>query len=173
MYQQPKTVHRARAALLASLALSTLSMTACGTQEPGTTPQAQESRPSLGTAPAPGGAPPYDGAYDRTFSDNFAQYDGEQVTLSAEVKEIISPVAFTIAGTKDTPVDELLIVHAAEEPELLEGLTVSVTGTVHTSFDVEDAKSDLGVDLNEALYRGWNGEPYIEASTVDTSVIAD
>ncbi|WP_246199670.1 hypothetical protein [Arthrobacter zhaoguopingii] len=173
MYQQPRTVHRARAALLASLALSTLSITACGTQEPGAAPQGQKSQPTLGTAPAPGGAPPYDGAYDQTFSDNFARYDGERVTVSAEVNEIISPAAFTIAGTEDTLADELLIVHAAEESDLLEGLTVSVTGTVHTSFDVQDAETDLGVDLNEALYRGWNGQPYIEASAVDTSVIAD
>lgn len=99
--------------------------------------------------------------------------EGQTVTVSANVNEIITPEAFTIAGTEDTTVDPLLVLHKDAEPELKPELTVKVTGTVHVAFDLPAVEKDLDVDLDDALFEDWDGKPYLQASMIDTSVAAD
>lgn len=118
-------------------------------------------------------AEPYDGAYDATFYDEMNTYVGDEVTLSADVNEVIDATSFTIAGTDDTTVEALLIVHPEDAPEVSPELTVSVTGTVMEAFDLAAVEEEMGVDLDDALYEDWDGEPYVEANSIDTSVAAD
>lgn len=116
----------------------------------------------------------YDGVYDTAFYDDYDSLVGEEVTVSAKVNEILSPEAFVIAGTDDTTVEPLLIVHnLGELPELQEELTVAVTGTVQEAFVLTDVEEELGVDLDDERYADWEGERYIQATAVDTSVVAD
>lgn len=78
-----------------------------------------------------------DGPYDQGFYDDIDDvHKGEEVTVSANVNEILTPEAFTVAGTDDTTVDALLVLHETTQPELRRELTVKVTGTVHTAFDL-------------------------------------
>lgn len=116
---------------------------------------------------------PYVGTYDSTFYDDYDSFVGESVTVSAEVNEIISPNAFTIAGTDDTTVDELLIVHNLDAGEVEQGLTVAVTGFVEESFDVASTEEELDIDLDDALFTDWEEERFIDATELDTSVDAD
>ena len=118
-------------------------------------------------------AGPYDGVYDQGFYDDVDTYVGEEVTVSADVNEILTPMSFTIAGTDDTTVDALLILHDTELPEVTPGLTVGVTGTVQKAFDLPTVEEEMGVDLDDAAFEDWDGEPYIEATSVDTSLDAD
>ncbi|KQO02140.1 hypothetical protein ASF21_16070 [Arthrobacter sp. Leaf234] len=118
-------------------------------------------------------AGPYDGVYDQGFYDDVDTYVGEEVTVSADVNEILSPMSFTIAGTDDTTVDALLVLHDTELPEVTAGLTVGVTGTVQEAFDLPTVEEEMGVDLDDAAFEDWDGEPYIEATSVDTSLDAD
>ncbi|WP_159617242.1 hypothetical protein [Arthrobacter zhaoguopingii] len=114
-----------------------------------------------------------EGDTEEPVGDDSGGYDslvGEQVTVSAEVNEIVSPMAFTIAGTDDTTVDELLIVHDEELPDVDPGQVVQVTGRVHEAFDLARSEEDLGIDLDEDLYDDWNDLRYIQATSVDTSV---
>ncbi|GAA1347091.1 hypothetical protein [Arthrobacter roseus] len=115
----------------------------------------------------------YDGVYDQTFYDEMDTYVGEEVTVSADVNEILTPMSFTIAGTDDTTVEALLVVHDTELPEVTSGLTVGVTGTVQEAFDLPTVEEEMGVDLDDEAYEDWDGEPYIEATNVDTSLDAD
>ncbi|WP_422391886.1 hypothetical protein [Arthrobacter sp. N1] len=116
---------------------------------------------------------PYDGVYDQGFYDDVDTYVGEEVTVSADVNEILTPMSFTIAGTDDTTVDALLVLHDTELPEVTPGLTVGVTGTVQEAFDLPTVEEEMGVDLDDAAFEDWDGEPYIEATSVDTSLDAD
>lgn len=116
---------------------------------------------------------PYDGPYDAGFYEDRESYVGEEVTLSADVNEVIDPTAFTIAGTDDTTVDELLVVHPENLSEVSPDLTVAVTGTVMEGFDLVTVEDELGVDLDDELYEDWDGEPYLSATTIDDSVASD
>lgn len=116
---------------------------------------------------------PYDGALDSEFYDAYSSYIGEEVTVSADVNEIVSDTSFTIAGTDDTTVDALLVVADGEMAEVEPGLTVSVTGTVMESFDLPTVEDETGLDLEEDAYADYDGENYIVASEVDASAEAD
>jgi hypothetical protein len=109
----------------------------------------------------------FDGIYDQAFIDDYDTLVGEVVTVSAEVNEIITDSAFTIAGTEDTGVEPLLIVHAGEAGVPESGTAVSVTGTVRDAFDVVDVESELGVELEDEAYADWEGQRYIVADSVE------
>jgi hypothetical protein len=149
-----------------------LSLAACGTTGPETGTDVEDVQEDAENAEeqvdeqAESG---YDGLYDQSFYDDTESLDGETVTVSANVNMIISDNGFTIAGTDETTVDELLIVHDGDYPELEPGLTVAVTGTVHHVFTIEDVESE-GIGLDEQLYADWENTPYIDATSVDLSV---
>jgi hypothetical protein len=96
--------------------------------------------------------------------------EGERVTVSANVNDVISPLSFTIAGTDETTVDALLVIHDGKISGVEPGLAVQVTGIVHRDFDVAAAEKETGLDLDGALHEQWQGETYIVASQVDTNV---
>ncbi len=173
-----------RAAAVGVAAASTLLLGACGNdtagpetgadvgdvqQEPGAAdPGAADPGAAEPGAAEPGaGVDP--GAFDTDFSD-VNSYVGKQVTVSADVNEILSPTAFTIAGTENTPVDELLVLHPAEAPDVTEDSAVAVTGTVRQGFSIADAEAFVGTDLDDNLFTDWTGEHYIEASKIDLTV---
>lgn len=64
---------------------------------------------------------------------------------AADVDDVLSPRAFTIAGTLRTGADELLVLHKNEIVALDDDTAVAVTRTVQKRFD---------------------GEPYIQAEKV-------
>lgn len=158
----------ARTAAGGVLALSTLSLVACGdTAGPETGTSVEDVQETAEDEAAA------DGPYDSDFYDTVPDLEGETVTVSADVNEVISPESFVIAGTDDTSVDPLLVVGATEVTGLAPDLTVAVTGTVHTAFDLPAVEEELGVDLDDALYEDYDQQPYITATGVDTSVAAD
>lgn len=116
---------------------------------------------------------PYDGVYDTAFYEDYDSYVGETVTLSADVNEIVSDRSFTIAGTDDTTVEALLVLADGQMEEVTPGLTVSVTGTVMESFDLPTVEEETGLDLDDEAFTDFDGEKYVVAENVDTSVDAD
>ena len=116
---------------------------------------------------------PYDGVYDTDFYEAYDSYVGEEVTLSADVNEIVSEKSFTIAGTDDTTVEALLVLADGQMEEVTPGLTVSVTGTVMESFDLPTVEEETGLDLDDEAFADFDGENYVVAESVDTSVDAD
>lgn len=108
---------------------------------------------------------------DAGTADDVNRYVGQQVTVSAEVNEIVSPSAFTIAGTAGSGgADELLIV--ANQPGTLveEESVVAVTGTVREGFDIAAVEAEYGFDDDDALYSTFAGQLYIVADSIDPTV---
>ena len=162
-----------RWALAGVLSFTALGAVSCGTEGPETGADVEDVQEAPEETETNSSANPFDGPYNQEFFDDLDVREGETVTVSANVNEIFTPEAFTIAGTEDTTVDPLLVVHKDAEPELKPELTVKVTGTARTAFDLPAVEKDLGVDLDDTLFEDWDGKPYLQASMIDTSVAAD
>lgn len=105
--------------------------------------------------------------YDDEFFAEIESLDGQEVTVSAKIDTIVNDQALTIAGTDDTTVDPLLIIHGTGQPELEEGEAVVVTGEVHYVFNLPVVEESMGLDLNDDDLGEWDLQPYIAADTID------
>ncbi len=95
--------------------------------------------------------------------DESAPFVGQTVTVSADVNEIITARAFTIAGT-----EPLLVISG--QPGFVpvtEHSAVAVTGTVRQAFDIAAVEDEFGFDYDDALFEEFDGEPYIIATKID------
>lgn len=108
----------------------------------------------------------YDGTYDNEFLNEVNSFDGERITVSATVNEVISEQAFTIGGIEDPDVEPLLVIHKNSLDFVEEGQLVLVTGVVHKAYDTEAAEQQLGMQLENAELSEWGPEPYVETDTV-------
>lgn len=159
--------------LAGALCFSVLGVASCGTEGSEKGADVEDVQEVTEETETDNPANPFDGPYDQGFLDDVDVRKGQTVTVSANVNKIIAPDAFTIAGTEDTTVDPLLVLHKDAQPELKPELTVKVTGTVHVAFDFPAVEKDLGVDPDDALFEDWNGKPYLQGSKIGTSVAAD
>jgi outer membrane lipoprotein-sorting protein len=98
------------------------------------------------------------------FHRDIETFVGQEVTVSAEVREIISPNAFTIADENAEP---LLVVYDGSA-QITVDTPIQVTGTVHRTF-VPPAAEEFA-DFQRAPFANFNGEPCIEATTIETGV---
>ncbi|MGY1709011.1 hypothetical protein ACI8AC_05820 [Geodermatophilus sp. SYSU D00758] len=147
------------------LALAPFTLAACGEETTG----AEQGASVQDIQEEDTGTLAYEGAYDSAFYGDIDSYVGEQVTVSAEVNEVLDQQAMTIAGT-DGEVEPLLVVGAGDTSAYQNGEAVQVTGTVEQNFVLTDVEDELGVDLTDDLYADFEGEPYVMASSVDSSV---
>lgn len=105
--------------------------------------------------------------YDQAFRDGLDASAGETVTISATVNDDITPTFFSNAGTEDTDVEPLLVMHAEDTAIIQDGLKVKVTGTVREALDIAALEEEMGADLNESALGAWNGEPYLDAAEIN------
>ena len=112
---------------------------------------------------------PYDGIYGNDFYDSIVDYADTEVILSANVGEVLSDEAMTIAGTEDTSVEPLLVIHEEPVADLEADLTIQVTGIAYEEFEIADVEERTGLDLDDEQFEEWEGEPYVEATQIDSS----
>ncbi|MEX5300388.1 hypothetical protein RCG67_16615 [Kocuria sp. CPCC 205292] len=171
--------HTTRKAAVGLLAVAGLALAGCGADEPDTGTEVEditegdvaETSPPATEVPPAAPATPYGGAYNRQFYDDRAVYEGQDVTLSAEVEEVVSPSALTIGDPDDLTLDPLLVVHDLDVPDLEEGQTLEVVGMVQEGFEVTAAEELVGVDLEDALFEDHAGDPWLHAT--DATVTAE
>ncbi|GGC13278.1 hypothetical protein [Cellulomonas carbonis] len=94
-------------------------------------------------------------------ADRVARLAGEDVTISGEVHEVLSTVAFRLVGAGWT-----VVVIDAEQAAVEPGDTVEITGTVR-QMDAAELGDDYGLDLDDALYEEYEGELVLVADTVE------
>jgi len=147
--RQPYRARKAGAALT----LAALTVSGCGndTAGPETDTDVEEVQPDV---------------IRDTVEEAEQAQDGESVTVSARVNEIISPLSFTIAGTDDTTVDPLLVVHDDQLPEVEPGQIVQVTGTVYRNIQLPRLEENAGIDLDDGLHEEWEDKTCIVATQV-------
>ncbi|WP_162144856.1 hypothetical protein [Arthrobacter castelli] len=111
----------------------------------------------------------FSGVYSQQFHDDIDGYTGQEVTLTSQVRDNITPMFFAIGGTDDSGTDvtgdALLVVHDGEVV-VTDGAAVEVTGTVQESFDVSAVEEELGTELNLSALENWEGAAYVDADDV-------
>lgn len=91
---------------------------------------------------------------------------GEDVTIQGEVAELLSTVAFRLAGSGWT-----VVVLDAEQVAVEPGDVAEVQGTVR-QMNLTEIEEDYGLDLDDGLYEDFEGDLVLVADTV-TKVAAD
>lgn len=107
---------------------------------------------------------------DEAADNDVRSFVGQNVTVSAEVTEIITAGAFTIGGGGFFGGESLLVIHPPGLPEAQEGDPVQVTGTVRQAFELPAVEQEFGFDFNDELFVDYDAEPYIAATAVDPTV---
>lgn len=123
------------------------------------------------TATDTGDEPGVEGVADgeRTLAELMGELDdyiGEPVTVAAEVEEVLSDQAFTLAADENNSMEPLLVV-SAETGQVDEGADVIVTGTLQESFTVTEAEGELGTDLDDDLFATWREDYYLVGTAVN------
>ncbi|MGQ1838885.1 hypothetical protein ACT4S2_10545 [Kocuria turfanensis] len=153
-------------AAVAVLSLTALGVTACGTS-------GDQSGDDVGEAQQEqAGEDPraYSGPYDEAFVEDAATLVDADVTLTAQVKEVVSPVAFTITGTEESDAEPLLVVNFDEDTSGLDtGDLVEVTGTYREAYNAPAAEEDLRATPGVEEIAHYDGEPYVEATGVEAT----
>ncbi|MCW4384554.1 hypothetical protein OH146_02065 [Salinibacterium sp. SYSU T00001] len=108
----------------------------------------------------------FEGPYDQNFYDDIETLDGQTVSLSATVGQVISDNAFTILGSDDLTTEELLVIHEGMTPALETDDTVLVMGTARNTFILEEVEEGGTWDLDPGVFAEWETLPYIEADSV-------
>lgn len=93
-------------------------------------------------------------------AEEVATLAGENVTVEGEVFDVLSTVAFQLAGAGWN-----VVVLDAEQAAVEPGEAVSVTGTVR-QLDIAEIEEDYGVDLDDGLYELYEGDLVLVAETV-------
>lgn len=88
---------------------------------------------------------------------------GEDVTTSGEVSEVLSTVAFRLAGAGWS-----VVVLDAEQAAVAPGDMVEVTGTVR-QMDIAEIEEDYGLDLDDELYTDYVGQLVLVADQVSAT----
>lgn len=120
---------------------------------------------------------PDTGASIEEITSDPARYYGQTVTVGGEIENIVGRRAFTVGGESFLGDPELLVVGASPLPAvagrpadagLAENDLVTVTGPVRR-FVVADVEREIGFDLDDNLFRDWEGKPAVVARNVNLS----
>ena len=100
----------------------------------------------------------YSGVLDADLYEDLSAYAGQEVTLLAEVAEVVSPRAFTVTAPDDAEVGEVLVVATPDagdvEPEA--GGQVLVAATPVDAFDAGVVVEELGLEVDAAELAEWD-----------------
>lgn len=104
--------------------------------------------------------------------DDPESFVGQEVTVSADVDEVIAPGIFTIAGTENTDLEPLRVV-ADPATDVEPDSAIQVTGTVYqyNPDELAEVEEVLGDEFDPALFEQVEeGEPYIVATAIDQTM---
>jgi hypothetical protein len=147
----------------ASAALVTTSLAGCGADEPedAATPDPGSSSESTDSNP--------EGSEEMTFediSDDLGSMVGEDIQVRALVEEVVTPGVFTINQVDGNDLESVVVVGAESAGDLAPDQEVVVDATVESTLDPDSVAELLDVQLEDELLTDYEGQPYLEASSV-------
>jgi hypothetical protein len=106
--------------------------------------------------------------------DNPQSYAGQQVTVTGTIAQIIGAHGVTIVPTGSTNnatnAQTLLAVAqdvAKDNMPMNPGAPVQVTGTLQPTFDISQATTFAGGNLDPRTYTAYQGKPYVQGGNLD------
>ncbi|CCG03817.1 hypothetical protein [Blastococcus saxobsidens] len=144
-----------------SLTFGVIALAGCGEDDTSATTPVD-----VGVRPVEDLEDPYSGLYSEAFRDDIEGYEGLEVSLLGEVQRIISPIAFTLGGEDD--VEPILVIMHEELGDLAPGQVVAVAAVPWEEFELVAVEEAVGSDLPDEAYANWEGEPFLDASIVQS-----
>jgi hypothetical protein len=152
--------------LAAVLALAGAGLSGCAEEDPATAPDLETEVPDLREEGDL--ADPYIGVLDADFYEDLPAYDGQEVTLLAEVAQVLSPRTFTVTAPGEAQVGEVLVVATSDagdvEPEA--GSQVYVAATPVDSFEAGVVVEELGLEVDAAELEEWDEQTFLVAEAL-------
>ena len=110
----------------------------------------------------------YSGVLDADLYEDLSAYAGQEVTLLAEVAEVVSPRAFTVTAPDDAEVGQVLVVATSDagdtEPEA--GSQVLVAATPVDSFEAGVVVEELELEVDAAELAEWDEQTFLVAEVL-------
>jgi hypothetical protein len=161
-----------RATAVATAALIALSVSACN-QDDGAvdTDDAVETTDGDPTE-SEAGAEPDSLTFDEV-SDDLAGRAGEEVTVTAQVDDVVTDQVFTVTSLDGNTLEPIVVVGAESDETVEAGTPVQVTGVVADTFVLTDVEETVGIQLDDELLADFEDRPYLEATDVETEVDED
>ncbi len=159
----------AGAILVVVLAVAGTSLAACSDELDGqaTAPQLEAEVPDIRGKDDL--ADVYTGLLDERFVEDLPAYVDQEVTVLAEVVEVLSPRAFSATSIDDPDVESVLVVttDAAAAVEPAPGDEIVVAARPATDLDPEVVVGDLGLGIDSAVLEDWEDQAYLIATVVE------
>ena len=110
----------------------------------------------------------YSGLLDPAFREDLDAYEDIEVTLLADVAEVISPRVFTVTSPDGSDVDPVLVVTTADAGDVdpQAGRPLLIAATPVGDFAARAVAEELGMDLDERLEE-WDDETFLVATIVE------
>ncbi len=102
------------------------------------------------------------------LADDTNSYVGEEVTVRADVEEVVDETAFVMESEGFLNNERILVINASSEPFLIPDVgdsQVQVTGEVET-FSMATAAEEYNLTLDPDLYGEYESQPVIIASSL-------
>ena len=144
---------------VASAALVSASLAGCGADEP-----EEAATPDPGTS-----SESADASEEMTFediSDDLETMVGDDVQVRALVEEVVTPGVFTINQIDGNDLESVVVVGAESAGDLAPDQEVVVDATVESALDPDSVAELLDVQLEDEMLTDFEGQPYLEASSV-------
>ncbi len=111
---------------------------------------------------------PYNGLLDADFHEDLPACTGQEVTLLAEVVEVLSPRVSTMTSPEDTGVGPVLVVATEDAVDVdpQAGAPLVVAATPVDSFDAAVVTEELSLDVDPAQLEQWDDQAFLVAEVL-------
>ncbi|CCG04133.1 hypothetical protein [Blastococcus saxobsidens] len=166
---KPRSQRLTGPGLAAVMALAGAGLSACGGMDDDNplAPYAPAELPDIRGAEDIDDA--YSGLLDPAFREDLDAYEDIEVTLLADVAEVISPRVFTVTSPDGSELEPVLVVATADAGDVdpQAGQSLLIAATPVGDFDAGTVSEDLGMSLDEQQLEEWEDEIYLVATILE------
>lgn len=111
---------------------------------------------------------PYRGVLDSAVHEDLDAYEGIEMTLLAEVVDVVSPQAFTVTSPVEEDVEPILVVTTGEagaDPAAGDQVVLAVTPV--DGFEPDLVAEEFGLDGTPEELEEWDDELFLVATIVE------
>lgn len=158
-----------RAAAVATAVLIALPVSACNQDDGAVDTDDAVEATDDDTTEREAGADPESLSFDEV-SDDLAARAGEEVTVTAQVDDVVTDQVFTVTSLDGITLEPIVVVGAETEEVVEADTAIRVTGVVADTFVLTDVEDTVGIQLDDEILGDFEDRPYLEATHIETDV---